>query len=39
MHRDIKPHNIFLDENNTAKLGDFGLSRSINDKEEPAQVI
>ena len=34
MHRDIKPHNIFLDENNNAKLGDFGLSRSINDKED-----
>jgi len=26
LHRDIKPKNVFLDEENNAKLGDFGLS-------------
>ena len=34
IHRDIKPANIFLDEANgrvDAKLGDFGISRVLND--------
>ena len=26
MHRDIKPGNIFLDDQKNVKLGDFGLS-------------
>lgn len=30
MHRDIKPGNIFIDENCEVKVGDFGSSRIIN---------
>jgi len=29
LHRDVKPSNCFLDENGKAKIGDFGLSKTL----------
>jgi NIMA (never in mitosis gene a)-related kinase len=29
MHRDIKTDNIYISKANVAKLGDFGVSRSL----------
>ena len=38
LHRDIKPANIFIDSQKNIKLGDFGLSRLMNEDSEFAQT-
>ncbi|KAK1291870.1 L-type lectin-domain containing receptor kinase IX.2 [Acorus calamus] len=34
VHRDIKPSNVYLDKNFEVKLGDFGLSMLVDDRNE-----
>lgn len=37
IHRDIKPGNIYVDQHDNAKLGDFGLSRLQDDLAQTAE--
>lgn len=38
IHRDIKPENIFID-NDTAKIGDFGLARDLDHPASPEKGL
>ena len=39
IHRDIKPENLFISNDGTIKLGDFGVSASIVEKNENKKYI
>lgn len=39
LHRDIKSSNIFLTRNNTIKLGDFGISKVLENTNDAALTV
>lgn len=39
LHRDLKPENVFLSDNGTVKLGDFGLAREISSHTQTGSLV
>ena len=39
MHRDIKPQNIFINEEGVLKLADFGISKAMEYTQDKAMTL
>jgi len=39
IHRDIKPQNIFINQEGVLKLADFGISKAMEQTQEKAMTL